>query len=332
VRRRTSSEGARRHSSGTSSEGARRHSSGHPSERDSIGSIAWAPPLAVALVVLSVVGCAAPGSPAADAADRGVAVDTGEAADAASCSEPLFGRPGEHTGLDASQCAPRCGCGGGAWQPRIWNAEALTALRAAELLDPPAIPAVDPYRAATPTTTPPPEARCAVRMEPGLPPRYRLLDVDSEAAAAAAGADVTHTGRCGLCSGLTDLAVYAGSPDLTGPVRQCGLVQLSEGFDASVLCLRGLGFSVPCATIWAWNVEHTREACLQACMSLLKAPSHLPDGTLNACLACDEQASGPVFKAVAGRTRRNSGLPSGLCRPCAAVARVEHGYLEGLVR
>jgi len=36
--------------------------------------------------------------------------------------------------------------------------------------------------------------------------------------------------------------------------------------------------------------------------------------------------SGPVFKAVAGRTRRNSGLASALCRPCESVYPLEHVY------
>jgi hypothetical protein len=39
-----------------------------------------------------------------------------------------------------------------------------------------------------------------------------------------------------------------------------------------------------------------------------------------------EVQSGPVFKAVAGRTRRNSGLPNALCRPCSEVTPLEHSY------
>ena len=53
---------------------------------------------------------------------------------------------------------------------------------------------------------------------------------------------------------------------------------------------------------------------------------HTPDGALNPCIQCDEDESGPVFKAVAGRTRRNSGLASALCRPCESVASVTHQY------
>jgi hypothetical protein len=36
--------------------------------------------------------------------------------------------------------------------------------------------------------------------------------------------------------------------------------------------------------------------------------------------------SGPVFKAVAGRTRRNTGIASALCRPCSEVRPLLHDY------
>ena len=66
--------------------------------------------------------------------------------------------------------------------------------------------------------------------------------------------------------------------------------------------------------------------CLQVCLDLLDAPYHEDDGSLNECLQCDEDLSGPVFKAVAGRTRRNTGLASALCRPCDEVRQVVHRY------
>ena len=42
-----------------------------------------------------------------------------------------------------------------------------------------------------------------------------------------------------------------------------------------------------------------------------------PACALNDCLQCDEDEAGPVFKAVAGRTRRRSGLESAIARPCS---------------
>jgi hypothetical protein len=44
------------------------------------------------------------------------------------------------------------------------------------------------------------------------------------------------------------------------------------------------------------------------------SPYNLPDGTLNPCLQCDRDESGEVFKAVAGRTRRDTGVPNAICR------------------
>ena len=128
------------------------------------------------------------------------------------------------------------------------------------------------------------------------------------------------------CSPLQDLAVYMRQGDLTEPVRACGLMGLSGGEEAQLQCLRELGFTEPCAQIWGYNTTHTRTMCLQTCLDLLDAPYHEPDGSLNACLQCDEDLSGPVFKAVAGRTRRNTGLASALCRPCDQVRRVVHRY------
>ncbi len=279
------------------------------------------------LVALALAaGC---GGGAGDAKAAAAAADgfDGADGDGEGCSEVLFGQPGAHTGLPASQCALRCGCGGDAWTPRAWSAADLAALKAYQLLDPPGALAVDPYSVATLDVAPPPAGMvCAVQVVDAPKRHYRLRNQPSTAAAVAAGDTVTHAGRCGHCSSLQDLAVYAGTPDLTHPVRQCGLAGFADGHDGGVKCLLSLGFSVACADTWAWNVENTRKACLDICLSLLKAPSHQADGSLNACIACDEAKSGPVFKAVAGRTRRNSGLPSALCRPCASVARIPHLY------
>jgi hypothetical protein len=108
-------------------------------------------------------------------------------------------------------------------------------------------------------------------------------------------------------------------------VRACGIESAGD-LDANVACLEGLGFTPPCAQIWGYNTAHTRAQCLDDCLALIDAPYHEPDGALNACLACDEAKSGPVFKAIAGRTRRNTGIASALCRPCDEVARIAHDY------
>ncbi|MDX2093478.1 MAG: hypothetical protein SFX73_36880 [Kofleriaceae bacterium] len=237
------------------------------------------------------------------------------------CEQQLFGRPGPNTGLTAEQCAPSCACAGKAFDVPEPTPAQIAALRTWELVDPPPLLASDPY--AAPAPSPPGEnAVCAVVRESGM--RYRIADFTSAEVATAAGAIPTHFGRCGMCSSLADLAVYMEQPDLTEPVRACGL--MGGTMEEQLSCLRALGFTEPCAQIWYFNTQHTRQKCLEPCLLALGKPYHLPDGSLNECLLCDEVQSGEVFKAIAGRTRRNTGVASSMCRPCSEVQLLEHVY------
>jgi hypothetical protein len=263
-------------------------------------------PLATLLLTLSVCACR-PAHPA----------------------QPLFGLPNEKTGLTSSDCQPSCDCcdAGAAWVAPD-DAALVTEW---VLTTPYAALEADPYAAAAPAADPEGTV-CAVHstQDAGTAPRgYELATYASEDEARLAGVTVTHFGRCGVCSTLENLAVYLRHNDLGAPVRACGLKTGSNGqsdFDADLVCLRGLGFDLPCAQIWAWNTAHTRAQCLGVCLTQFDAPYNQPDGRLNDCLQCDEDQSGPVFKAVAGRTRRNSGIPNAICRPCAEVHPLPHRY------
>jgi hypothetical protein len=241
----------------------------------------------------------------------------------------LFGRPIAKTGLDDDECSPRCACAGETFEPPEYDATFIQSLVDDYVLETPFAPlASDPYEAA-----PPPEdtadAVCAVLLtgDPGAHPRaYRLVTYPSMKAAEAAGAHPTHYGHCGVCSTLDNLAVYMRENDLSSPVRACAFATSADGGDGVLDCLRAIGFDLPCAQIWAFNTEHTREECLDTCLENFTSPYNSPDGGLNPCLACDEEKSGAVFKAVAGRTRRNSGLPNAICRPCAEVRPLVHAY------
>lgn len=287
---------------------------------------------AAAALALALAGC-----PAASPSDAGVdaeavadapsvddtSVDAGPAPDASPCGA-LFGRPNANTGLTEAQCRPACGCGSEAWVSPEFDSFRLELLRRYTLDAPYAEITLDPYLASAPTV--PDGAVCAVRVSEIEPYHYTLADYPSSAAAQSEGAYVTHHGICGVCSTLEDFAVYAEQPDLTAPVRDCGI--RSRDHAALITCLEALGFTTPCAQIWAFNTEHTRTACGATCLRLLRAPYHEPDGTLNACLQCDEDESGAVFKAIAGRTRRNSGVASAMCRPCSETLPVAHDYPE----
>lgn len=239
------------------------------------------------------------------------------------CQSPFFGRPVPQSGLTGSECQPTCGCGADAFNAAEWSEEKLARLEQWRLLDTPPDLSVDPYSMPAPT---PVEGVCAVRVVDEAAKTYRLETFASEDAARAVGAKVTHADGCGACSTLKDLAVYGREVDLGRKVQDCGVKHLASGFEMNVGCLEQLGFTPACARIWAYNTRFTRTKCLAICFTLLEAPYHNADGGLNACLDCDERESGPIFKAVAGRTRRNTGIPSAICRPCAEVNRIHHDW------
>jgi len=273
----------------------------------------------VSLTLFSIGACG-------DAGGTGSTASQGGGGGEAATCDPnhLFGVPNENTGLDDTQCSPSCGCGDGAWTPEPWTDARVASLREWTLTATPADLETDPYE----TTPAPPQAGqvCGFVVDDLAAKTYHLTTFDSADAAAQAGAIVTHEDACGLCSSLEDLAVYTGTPDLTAPVRGCGIETLGDPVEADVACLEELGFTHPCAQIWGYNTQHTRSVCLDTCSALLGAAYQESDGSLNACLQCDEDMSGDVFKAVAGRTRRNTGVASALCRPCETVARLAHDY------
>lgn len=266
----------------------------------------------IALVVMALFACSR-SDPAVDAGTR----------------PALFGRPNDKTGLTADQCKPTCEFAeGGAFSPPTYDTAFVQALVTDWTMETPYTPLTDdPYAGPAPTEDPPDTVCAVIAGAPGKPRKYQLGTFPSEKDAQAAGAVPTHFGRCGVCSTLSNLAVYMRENDLAGPVRACGIAAIADGGDPkNVQCLQDLGFDLPCAQIWQFNTKHTREKCIGVCLAALNKPYHEPDGALNECVACDENESGPVFKAVAGRTRRNSGLPNALCRPCSEVRPLVHTY------
>jgi hypothetical protein len=238
------------------------------------------------------------------------------------CEVTLFGSPSANTGLDGDQCAAACACGDTPFTPPAYTEADVTALQSHVLVGGPDLLIEDPYTS-SPDLEPDDTQLCAV-VPAEEPLNYRLANYSSEDDAEEDGATVTHRGVCGQCSSLQNLAVYMGNPDLTDPVRSCGIEGIVAGEEANIECLMEIGFDRPCAQIWYFNTQNTRTLCLDVCLEALDSPHHREDGSLNDCIQCDEDNSGPVFKAVSGRTRRNSGLPSALCRPCETVFSVDH--------
>jgi len=171
---------------------------------------------------------------------------------------------------------------------------------------------------------------------------------------------LTHNRPCGVCSTLDQLAVYVSVPDLTSPVRKCGLeAVLSKTL--GLKCLKNIGFRDACKYIWYYNTVSSRSLCGTVCLKKIRTPNNVPrysrhdpnycepysldnsvgckntingeksceafqwqDGKfrLNSCLQCDECRSGPVFQKFSGRTRRNSGLESAIARPPSQIVHI----------
>jgi len=123
---------------------------------------------------------------------------------------------------------------------------------------------------------------------------------------------------------FSDLAVGAVK---IGMLSQVSVIEtVAAGLEANITCLQELGFTPACARIWGYSTRFTRGKCLGTCFTLLDAPYHLADGGVNECLACDEREGAATLRAAAGRTRRNTGVPSAVCLPCGSVARVAHDW------
>ena len=164
---------------------------------------------------------------------------------------------------------------------------------------------------------------------------YSLRTFPNASRAVASEHAVTHDGACGVCSSLQDLGVYMKSPDLVARGKVCATVASIVGFDAGVRCYLALGFTPACAQMWTMDSIHTFRVCRATCLRNLFTPSNVgPTCDINDCIACDEHKSGPIFKLFAGRTRRSSGLRSGIQRNCSEVANIEHRTCaaRGLVR
>lgn len=235
------------------------------------------------------------------------------------CSDCLFGIPNQHTGLSATKCKPYCEAQG--FDSKSFTAQELAMLRAWTNTQPFAELTDNPYNYPVAET---PDSVCAVVVDNLNAKLYHVENYASPEAALAAGAHLTHYDGCGKCSTLQDFTVYAENIDIGFDVRNCAIMNLSKPFDSLVLCIENLGFTKPCAQIWAYNTKNTQANCFSVCIA--DTTYNKPDGTLSDCLQCDETISGPVFKAVAGRTRRNTGIATSICRFCNEAKPVPHNY------
>ena len=168
---------------------------------------------------------------------------------------------------------------------------------------------------------------------------------------------LTHHGACGVCSSAQDLVAFV------NPLVALLSIACGQRFDGQNLgevtdCMEtNLGFTYDCAYLWASNTVNSilagcENVCLAMyggclldlqqngpekaleCFALIPSNVQRPGSTtceLNACICCDNEASGETFNYYSGRTRRNSGILTsaptpygyfGLKRDCDSIANV----------
>eukprot|EP00808_Paulinella_micropora_P028141 g27903.t1 len=255
--------------------------------------------------------------------------------DAAEIHAALMNTRNVQKGFRPSDCGG-CWCVNGSapcpdWEPQnYWSKGTIAAFANQVALNPYQLDC-NPYEQDCSTTpeqtgTDWPDAVCGVVYhDSDLCGTYTLQTYRSAGEAQRAGATVTHLSACGVCSTLQDLSVYIKLPDLTTAGKKCAMIgQVSYSY--GLQCWKDLGFTLPCAMMYNYNAQYDIENCWLKCMANLFTPNNAPAPgcELNSCLECDEDLAGPVFKKVAGRTRRGSGLESAIARPCESVARLEH--------
>ncbi|MGB5810323.1 MAG: hypothetical protein WBG86_07330, partial [Polyangiales bacterium] len=220
----------------------------------------------------------------------------GHVSEANKACATLFCTAEEHV-RSGGQCAPSCMCGQYVFSEAVYDEYDIHALQSWRLVNPPAVLPADPYADPSWAASEAPAYCTAIPVDSSAQARaYRLETFSSESDALAAGGQVTHRGACGACSSFQDLAVYIEERDLGQAGRQCGLLG-AFGDETQWSCLKGLGFTDACAQIWGFNIDNTRSECLGLCTANLPTDNTMADGSLNACLACDELHSGPIFKA-----------------------------------
>jgi hypothetical protein len=176
---------------------------------------------------------------------------------------------------------------------------------------------------------------CALKFNDNSEINYHVRTFSSREEALKNHYQITHYGRCGACSSLQDLSIYM-SKGLTQPTRKCSKLLLPSLIKS---CLKDdIGFTDICAEAWTYNAQHTRKECKKVCiqeyglanlvLNRLDGKDYSYSGRLSECIKCDENISGMGFKALAGRTRRNSGLKSEIERDPNEILPLVHHYFS----
>lgn len=139
------------------------------------------------------------------------------------------------------------------------------------------------------------------------------------------GLYITHTGPCGVCSSLQDLATMLEYNRLMIQGNTCYLSIAGSGFSdvaAGTACFQALGFTENCAeTLIQYQRAIDARPCGTNCAALgLDGDQGKPScSDASGCAACSAGIR-QRYQLVAGRTFANSGYPSASAVPCSQIS------------
>jgi hypothetical protein len=151
----------------------------------------------------------------------------------------------------------------------------------------------------------------------------------------AAGASLVHSGECGVCSNAGDLAVRMNTTStLQSQSISCGFNYFADSdFNNLISCYSKIGFSTPCATLYAHNTATNFYLCgKQGLCFPDQATNELPMNDLTqpgcpftACYNCSVPF-GTAFDLLSGlgRNAYNAGFNDAVALPCSYFTRVSH--------
>jgi len=158
---------------------------------------------------------------------------------------------------------------------------------------------------------------------------YQLTTVPSLENATADDQYITHTGACGACSSLQDLALMIEYPNLPYQAQRCFFRSSAMKYieTAAIPCYEEIGFTTACSAALSY---HQKSIIDRECGFECSAWGY--DGDLgqlscsdkSGCLSCaDNLGITARLELVAGRTFANSGYPSQKAQQCSDVAPLD---------
>jgi hypothetical protein len=160
---------------------------------------------------------------------------------------------------------------------------------------------------------------------------YGMSSYANASAAVAAGAHVTHSGACGVCSNAQDLGVRMSSfGELQAQSIFCATAHaISRDFPALIQCFENLGFTNQCSLLWA-HFGATNLLCAALCLPdpdslVIELHEPAPTCALLPCLNCSSSLFEDDFNILAGRTKsmENSGFSDEIPLACDAFYLIE---------